>query len=550
MTEQNTIETTETTSAQAAPEAAAGNALAGALTREALLRKTENGGTTYASEAIDSPWTEVFYAAGSFRPEVLRDARSLREKNAKLRAARGDTNRLLGAFIRGLEETEGKPEAVYGPRLALLIRDIAQGSGERALGRVLFRELLDRGLVSAEALFSVLGRQGYGRWDDLVFLARETRDRKAARLIEELLIAQLRADERLLTEQGSEARISLLAKWMPSISTSSRFTRRNAARFANLMKLDKRSYRKLLSRLRRQLEIVEQKVCAREWDRIDYSRVPSLASLKYAEQFRAHDGKRYGEFLTAVEEGRAKVNAKALTAPEIAGRVWDAEGDAGRALEALWKALPKLALDRNVLPVCDVSGSMYTGVGRVMAIDVARGLSLYLAENNRGAFRNLVLSFSENCRAIRMEEGEGLRSRMEKLDREVGYNTDVERVLALLLRMCREEHVAEADLPILVFFSDMEFDQASGVSDAKPLFDEYRRKFNEIGLPFPRVVFWNICNRTKTVPMKENEAGLVLASGFSEKIMQGLLAGRVELQSPWEVLKDMLDAPRYAMPFG
>ena len=139
---------------------------------------------------------------------------------------------------------------------------------------------------------------------------------------------------------------------------------------------------------------------------------------------------------------------------------------------------------------------------------------------------------------------------MERLQDGMGYNTDVERVLSFLLRLCEQERVTPAELPILAFFSDMEFDAASGMSNATPLFDAYRKKFASIGLPLPRVVFWNICNRTATVPMRENEAGLVLASGFSEKIMKGLLGGNVETQTPWEALKEMLDAPRFAMPFG
>ena len=34
----------------------------------------------------------------------------------------------------------------------------------------------------------------------------------------------------------------------------------------------------------------------------------------------------------------------------------------------------------------------------------------------------------------------------------------------------------------------------------------------------PKLVFWNICGRTGGIPMKENENGVVLLSGFSPTV--------------------------------
>ena len=532
------------------PEPAASNPVVKGLLRRSQVAETENRGLSYSAEAIGNAWAEAFYAVSSFRSEHFPEEASAAERNEELRRAGRQTDAVISAFVRGLEESSGKPEAVYGPRLALFVRDIPGGCGERSLGRVLFRELLDRGLVEPAALVRVLGEEGYGRWDDLVFLARETKDRKAARAIEDALAGLLLADARSLREQGARAQVSLLAKWMPSVAASSALARKDALHYADRLGMNAQGYRRLLSALRRQIGIVEQKLCARAWGEIDYGQVPSLASLRYARQFREHDGERYAGYLRAVAEGRAKMHAGALTAPQIVHRALAENADA-EACEALWKALPKISPERSVLPVCDISGSMTeVRVGSLYPLDVSVGLSLYLAENNRGAFRDLVLSFSKECRAIRLGGIATLRERIAKLRKFMGLNTNVESVLALLFSICREERVPEADLPVLVFFSDMEFDRASGLADPRPLFDAYRGKFRSIGLPFPQIVFWNICNRSGTVPMVENDAGLILASGFSEKIMDKVLSGRVDRKSPWEALKEILNEPRYAGPFG
>ena len=255
-----------------------------------------------------------------------------------------------------------------------------------------------------------------------------------------------------------------------------------------------------------------------------------------------------------MQEGSARCHARTLTAPEILhpllGLRCCADEAQWRVAEQLWRALPKPVIRGNVLAVCDVSTSMFRAVSVPRPIDVAVGLSLYLAEHNRGAFRNMVLTLEDGCTPLRFQPTDTLADRVSSLVRKSWSNADVGAVLAFLLRLCTENRVPPEDLPVLVFFSDMEFDAASGISNATPLFDAYRKKFASIGLPLPRVVFWNICNRTATVPMRENEAGLVLASGFSEKIMKGLLGGNVETQTPWEALKEMLDAPRFATPFG
>ena len=62
------------------------------------------------------------------------------------------------------------------------------------------------------------------------------------------------------------------------------------------------------------------------------------------------------------------------------------------------------------------------------------------------------------------------------------------------------------------------------------------------GYFLPKMVFWNICSRTGTIPVTENEMGVSLLSGFSQSIMDMLLSRKLD---PLEILLEKLNAPRY-----
>lgn len=56
------------------------------------------------------------------------------------------------------------------------------------------------------------------------------------------------------------------------------------------------------------------------------------------------------------------------------------------------------------------------------------------------------------------------------------------------------------------------------------LFKKINRAYEAQGYQMPRLVFWNICSRTNTVPLQQNEAGVALISGFSPAVYQMVLS--------------------------
>ena len=110
--------------------------------------------------------------------------------------------------------------------------------------------------------------------------------------------------------------ISLLAKWLPSVNTSSPETKKMAKKICSSWGLSEKKYRKALAKLRSYLDILEKRLCARDYT-FDYERQPSKAMLQYREAFIRNDKKRYFEYLEKVTEGKAKMNTSTLYPYEI-----------------------------------------------------------------------------------------------------------------------------------------------------------------------------------------------------------------------------------------
>ena len=104
--------------------------------------------------------------------------------------------------------------------------------------------------------------------------------------------------------------------------------------------------------------------------------------------------------------------------------------------------------------------------------------------------------------------------------------------------------MTQDDMPqnVLVL-SDLEFDRMTSGRTDKRLFEELADRYEAHGYKLPRLVFWNIMSRTGTIPVKENEAGVALVSGFSPAIVKMVLSNSTD---PFECLLEQLNSERYA----
>ncbi|MDO4333413.1 MAG: DUF2828 family protein [Eubacteriales bacterium] len=90
--------------------------------------------------------------------------------------------------------------------------------------------------------------------------------------------------------------------------------------------------------------------------------------------------------------------------------------------------------------------------------------------------------------------------------------------------------------------SDMEFDMATRGHHLETLFDTIRMRYAKYGYKMPRLVFWNVNSRTNVIPVRENELGVGLVSGFSVNVCRMVLSNELD---PFACLKKILDGQRY-----
>ena len=317
--------------------------------------------------------------------------------------------------------------------------------------------------------------------------------------------------------------ISLLAKWMPSENTSSVKTRQMAAKAMRALHLEPRKYRKMLSALRKHINVVERQMSAGEWGKIDYAKVPSYAMHNYGSAFAKHDYERFNAYLQSVKKGEIKINAGVLYPYDLVEKYMDSRQrgtyygdcfvahDENAVVEAQWKAMPNyLTKPVNAVVMADVSGSMR---GRPMATSI--GLATYFAQHNTGHYHNQYLTFTSEPKFINIKEGASLLECVQQVAKAgVGYSTNLEKAFMAILDTATFHKVPKNQMPkALVVISDMEIDKYMRPGRHWDFLDVMRHRFKTAGYELPKIVMWNVNARKDTVLSQSED--VIFISGQS-----------------------------------
>lgn len=425
-------------------------------------------------------------------------------------------------------------------------RDIRGGLGERRLFRTCMKYLAEQHKDIMKSIIPLIPE--YGRYDDLWILL----DTELCDDVIVLIKEQINKD---VENMFANKPISLLAKWMPSINTSSKETKRLANIIRLMLNYTEKQYRKMLSDLRAYLKVIERKMSAKKWDEIDYSIVPSKANLIYSEAFLRNDEERRKAYLESLQKGEAKINAGIVFPHDIVAKYMVGSSSVKNSdditFEEMWKALPDFVNGAgNTICVADGSGSMTQTIGNthIRALDVANALAIYFAERSSGQFKDNYITFSMNPKIVDFSNAKSLREKIEiALCYDEMANTNIEKVFDLILQTAINKNMTQNELPDnVLILSDMEFDICARNSNRsnpnEKLFKIFSERYAEHGYKLPRLVFWNICSRTGTIPIKENKLGVALVSGFSPVIMNMVLSNEID---PLKCLLEQINSKRY-----
>lgn len=436
---------------------------------------------------------------------------------------------IAGAMrTRRVDEIVDKFSAAYYAEPMLATRalfytgDVRGGLGERRTFRTCLKWLatFHPAVVSA----NMKNIAHYNRWDSMFVLEGTPVENDMWGFIEATLKNDL-----VLFEQKKP--ITLLAKWMPSINTSSEETRKLAKKA--IQKLGIRSekhYRKMLSMLREYLNVTEHHMSAQDWEKIDYEKVPSYAMSKYSRAFFKHDTERFNAYKAAVQKGTAKVNASVLYPYDLTHNYLFGSNN-NLMVEEQWKALPNYVEGKNnILIMADVSGSMY---GRPLETSI--GLAIYFAERNHGDFANLYMTFTDKPHYVKINPNFTLQQKCFQVkNTDIGYKTNLAKAFDYVLETAKKGNAPAEDMPkAIVVISDMEIDGVFAKAEGRPNFwgtynkysvdfvDEMEKRFAAAGYTMPKLVLWNVESRNDT-QLTQNK-NVLLFSGQSASTFKNLI---------------------------
>lgn len=409
-------------------------------------------------------------------------------------------------FVAAMVEDEDR-----AIRILQWARDVRGGSGERKTFRTLAHYLANNKPKLALRILHKIPI--IGRWDDVL----------------EFLGTPLEKDALEFIYGGLSAGDGLCAKWMPRQGYI-------AAQLRKHGHFTPKQWRKWLVGL---TNVVETKMCRKEWDNINFEHVPSLAHSRYKKAF-TRNSKTYAAYVAKLAAKEAKINAGAIFPHDVLKGIVSSTADVAKAQ---WEALPNYLGDQKILAMVDVSGSMICPAGNsnTTCLDVAVSLGLYTADKLSGDFKDCFLTFSGHPTLMRLK-GDIIQKMQQLRHAEWGMNTDLHAALDLILATGVNNRVSNEDMPdTLLILSDMQFDHCARFDDTA--FGMIKRKYEAAGYEMPNIVFWNL-NARGNVPVAFNTQGVALVSGFSPAVLKAVLAANIS--SPQDVMDAVIMDERYA----
>ena len=449
---------------------------------------TYNGAVTHSTSS--NACLDLFFLAGACRNEI--------EQNI--------ISKLSAAYAE---------DRVKCLKIIFWAGDIRQGAGERRFFKLALNWLNDN---HEEDLLKYLDQvPEFSRWDVLFEINNEK--------VLDFICGKLKEDK----VDG------LLAKWLPRKNQYNNL----AKKIQNKIGITPKTYRKLLVK---NTQVVENKMCEKKWNEIYYPSVPSVALNKYNKAWYRNDKERFEQYIEDVKNGKSKINASAIFPHDIIKKglyIYGVTNPLNQAEITQWNNLPNYLEGKtnSIIPVCDVSGSMY--FSNKLPITISIALGLYISERNEGPFKDAFITFSE--RPVMQYLKGDINARMQQLAvAEWGNNTNLTAVFNLILDKAIDNKLTQEDMPeTILIISDMEFDSCGMMTNMEYI----KSKYDEYDLKMPQLVFWNVNGRSGNVPVKMNDKGVALISGASPNILKAVLSNEIH---PIKIMNSVIETNRYS----
>ena len=556
----------------------------------------ENGMPSHASSA--SPLLDLFIKLVRDLPEEdLKDKVSTILTIVK---TTGDSRLLSDLFV-----------------LVFQTRDCRGGKGEKMLFYRLFLELYKEYPRTVVSLLRVIPTYGYYK-DFLILLEMIASLRSNLEFgdLFGLKIAMIDLYAAQLLKDKKELDSSVGTETVPKLSLAAKFAPREGKHFEEAYKMLVRKlfgkspraqekYRKLVVPLTKTLEVPEVLMCARLYDEINFKNVPSLCLNRFRKAFlnelvtkkggrpvplsesEKETGNRHPDDPKRVQcrknlqwaSVQGKVCGRVLQPHELVSQLMknpDISATESFVYDAQWRQIHEsvsIGISKLVgtsdstginlgklVPLVDVSGSM-----KGIPMQVAIALGILVSERSEGSFNDRFITFHEHPTWVSLKGCNSLRDKVVKTEAAPwGGSTNFEAALEMILEVAIEHRLSPEEIPDLIVFSDMQFNQAGKYGET--MHDVITRRFAEAGVkicgtPYraPKIIYWNLRGDTRGVPVEANTPNTQMLSGFSPSLLKLLLDGEPLVieevatdgtvtqrkVTPAETLRKALDDERY-----
>jgi hypothetical protein len=496
-------------------------------------------------------------------------------------------------------------------------RDIRGGKGERELFLLFFRTLYNSFPDTCLSLLKLV--PDYGCFRDLKNLYASLNEDEE---ILQSAIVEMFAEQLLKDSENHSSYLiinkfidgippSNAAKWCPKEGRTEKHKDLYKALVKKMFpdsKTPNKEYRKLVKDLGLFLDIVEVKMCAKNYADIKLQSVPSLAMNKYKSAFlnKKIDGTPLTEcefstgnrfpndpdrvkcrenFLQILTNPSENIKGKDLFAHEIIKNFLNGiytDGEDLLVINGQWQAMKQAVIEGiesfnefpkdgainlgKLLPLCDVSPSM-----EGTPMDVCIALGILISELSENAFANRILTFETDPKWVDLSDCKNLREKVESLKKSSwGGSTNIDKAFARIVNVIKEYNLSEEDIPDLIIFSDMQFDEANkdnkNNKNKDVLQERLEKKFAKVGIeisgkPYkvPRIIYWNLRPNTTGFPVESSTLNTQLLSGYSPSLFKLILSGEpLEIEevsesgvvikrqnTPLETVRKCLDDTRY-----
>jgi hypothetical protein len=470
--------------------------------------------------------------------------------------------------------------------MAFQTRDVRGGKGERMLFYNFIESLYNQDKETVVKMMNLIPE--YGCWRDMWEILKRIPDLESVifSIVKEKFLEDIEK-----CSLGQHTTMSLLAKWLPR-ETSGTYPGL-AKRLANFIyEGEDRNglvkYRKETSKMNKVLKTVEINMCGKSWSEIKPEAVPGRCLKIHTKAFlneplrsycngqvyrypksedRLECRRHFQEFIEDMAKGVKKAHGANVVMPHelvVKALAFHTTAEEQAINQGQWDSIKEETLKLGGLgkcvPMCDFSGSM-SGLPKLISL----ALGILISEINHNAFKDHILTFDESPKWYSFTGKGSLKEKLDSIGNiGQGLNTDFYKACMCIIAKMKEHKVPIGEEPEdLIVLTDMGFDQAKHInrpikgqtecvwqSQLEMIQNEFKKAGEEVwgegnSWKVPRIVIWNLSAQFKDFHAKADQEGVVQLSGWSPSMLKALQKGGVQVMTPYQGMRAILDDVRY-----